>query len=130
LAFYGLIPEYVPATLSVTMGRPVRWETAYGVFAYRHIQRSYFTGYQRLDLGGGQQAYVATPEKAFLDLVYLQAGADAPEYLRELRLQNLAGLDLDALKRLVEKLGRPKLRRAASWIMEQALREAAEYEVL
>jgi hypothetical protein len=47
------------------------------------------------DLGGGQKAFVATPEKALLDLVHLQPGGDAPDYLRELRLQNLDRLDVD-----------------------------------
>ncbi len=130
LAYYGLIPEYVPVTLSVTTGRPGSWATQLGVFAFRHIQTSFFTGYRRLDLGAGQAAYIAMPEKALLDLVYLQAGAAAPEYLQELRLQNLALLDLDALQELAREFGKPRLLRAAAWIGEQAEREATEFEVL
>ena len=57
----------------------------------------------RIDLGGNQAAYVATPEKAFLDLVYLQEGADKSEYLQELRLQNLVDLDLAALQNMVAR---------------------------
>lgn len=30
-----------------------------------------------------------------LDLIYLQPGGDSPHYLRELRLQHLARLDMD-----------------------------------
>lgn len=37
-----------------------------------------------MDLGN-QQAFVATAEKALLDLLYLQAGSDDPVYLKELR---------------------------------------------
>lgn len=130
LAHYGLIPEYVPVTLSVTTGRPASWETPLGRFRYRHLQRSFFVGYRRLELGDDQHAYVATPEKAFLDLVYLQAGADAPAYLQELRLQNLDQFDVGALRGLVGQLAKPKLERAAAWVVAQAEREAAEYETL
>ena len=42
-----------------------------------------------------QQAFVATPEKALLDLVYLAPEGDTPTYLQELRLQNMAQLDPD-----------------------------------
>ncbi|GFP22333.1 hypothetical protein HKBW3S06_01560, partial [Candidatus Hakubella thermalkaliphila] len=38
LAFYGLIPEYVPVITSVTTARPARWETPFGVFEFRHIK--------------------------------------------------------------------------------------------
>lgn len=50
-----------------------------------------------------QQALVATPEKTLLDLVYLQPGGDQPAYLRELRLQYLERLDLEALHRSVAR---------------------------
>src|SRR5687768_6866450 len=56
------------------------------------------------------------PEKAVLDLIHLEPGADSPGYLQELRLQHLESLDLEVLKRLAEASGRPKLRRAAERI--------------
>ena len=58
----------------------------------------------------GQRAFVARPEKALLDLVYLQPGGDAPAYLRELRLQNLDRIDLDALRNLAERARSPNWR--------------------
>ena len=51
-----------------------------------------------------------------LDLIYLTPGADAPSYLSELRLQNLDQLDLDALLKLADDSGRPKLHRAPDGI--------------
>lgn len=130
LAHYGLIPEHVPVTTSVTTGRPVRWQTPLGLYEFRHIQSGFLTGYRRLDLGGGQEAFVATPEKALLDLVHLEPGADASEYLEELRLQHLETLSLDELRRLAEVSGRPKLVRAVERIAQLAEREALDYEVL
>jgi len=130
LAHYGLIPEYTPVVTSVTTGRPGRWETPLGVYAFRHVKASWFHGYRRLDVGRGQRAFVATPEKALLDLIYLEPGADRPAYLAELRLQALDRLDEERLARLAEESGSPKLRRAARSIATLARAEAAEYEAL
>lgn len=130
LAFHGLIPEYVPVTTSVTTGRPASWETPLGDFTFRRVQASHFTGYQVVELGGSQRAFVAAPEKALLDLVYLHPAGDAPAYLRELRLQNLENLDPEAMRGLVERLDKPKLARAADWILAQARGEAIAYEAL
>ncbi len=128
LAHYGLIPEYVPLVTSVTTGRPGRWETPLGLFAFRHLKLDLFFGYHRLDLGGGQTAFVATPEKALLDLVYLTPGGDAPDYLRELRLQNLERLDLTALRQMAGRFDRPKTARATEQVIALARVEAEEYK--
>jgi predicted transcriptional regulator of viral defense system len=133
LAFYGLIPEVVPVTLSVTAGRPERLDTPLGIFEFRHVKPELLRGYRMTDLGRtppGQQALVATPEKALLDLVYLQPGGDAPNYLRELRLLNLERLDLDELRRQAEIFNTPKLRRAADTITHLAQAEEQEYEAV
>jgi hypothetical protein len=133
LAFYGLIPEVVPVTLSVTAGRPERLDTPLGIFEFRHVKPGLLRGYRMIELGRmppSQQALVATPEKALLDLVYLQPGGDAPDYLRELRLQNLERLDLDELHRQAEIFNTPKLRRAAGAIVRLAQAEEQEYEAV
>ncbi len=130
LAFYGLIPEVVPVTLSVTAGRPERLDTPLGVFEFRHVRPGLLRGYRMTELGLSQQALVATPEKALLDLVYLQPGGDAPDYLRELRLQNLERLDLDELHRQAEIFNTPKLRRAVETIAQLAQAEQQEYEAV
>ncbi len=133
LAFYGLIPDTVHVTLSVTAGRPEHRETPLGVFEYQHVKRELLRGYRMMDLSQtqpSQQAMIATPEKALLDLVYLQPGGDSLEYLRELRLQNLERLDLDELRRQVETFNTPKLRRAVEAIIGLAHSDIQEYETL
>ncbi len=129
LAFYNLIPETVITTLSVTTGRPEYLSTPLGDFEFRHVKPEFFNGYQMTDLGD-QQAFVATPEKALLDLVYLQPDGETPEYLQELRLQNLDRLNLDVLRNLSDIFDKPKLRRATEAISELAHREAEEFEAL
>jgi len=130
LAHYGLIPEVVPVVTSVTTARPGRWETPLGTYEFRHIKIELFFGYRRVEVSPGQRAFMATPEKALLDLAYLHPGGDSPAYLRELRLQNLDRLDLDELQRLADRAGSPKLQRVAAFIMELARAEAEEYELL
>ena len=129
LAFYGMIPEYVPVTTSVTTGRPSHWVTPLGPFDFRHIQVDFFDGYRFMDLGENQRTFIATPEKALLDLVYLEPGGDEPDYLAELRLNNLGRLDWQLLERLARKLEKPKLMRAVAVIRELA-KEEAEFESL
>lgn len=130
LAYHGLIPEVVPVTTSVTTARPGRWETPLGAYEFRHIKPELFFGYCQVEVSPGQRAFVATPEKALLDLAYLHPGGDSPAYLQELRLQNLEHLDLDELQRMAERTGKPKLRRVATYLAELARAEAEEYELL
>jgi predicted transcriptional regulator of viral defense system len=130
LAHYGLIPEYTPLVTSVTIGRPGSWRTPLGTYEFRHVKTAWFHGYRRLDVERGQAAFVATPEKALLDLVYLQPGGDAPAYLEALRLQALGRLDLEHLARLARESASPKLQRAARSIATLARAEGSEYETL
>lgn len=112
LSWHGLIPEYVPAVTAVTTARPQVISTTLGRFEYRHIMPDLFWGFQRVTLDDRQEAFVADPEKAILDLVYLTPGGERPEFLRELRLQNLGAIRRKVLQQYAEKSGRPKLKRA------------------
>ncbi len=125
LAHYGMIPEFAPATTSVCASRPATWDTVLGRFEFRHLTRRRLIGYTFMEVAPGQRAFVAGPEKALLDLIYLQPGGDAPSYLHELRLQNLDRLNLDTLDQLAGRLGSPKLSRAVKVIAEMA-QEARE----
>ena len=87
-------------------------------------------GYQLTDVGDRQRAFIASPEKALLDLIYLDAGADSIDYLRELRLQNLDQLDLTALSQYTDRADSPKLKRAVSIISNLVGIEDDEYETI
>ena len=129
LAYYGMIPEHVPVTTSVTTRRPAHWETPVGVYDFRHIQVDFFDGYRLIDLGGKQQAFIARTEKALLDLVYLEPGGDTLDYLVELRLSNLNQLDWQLLSRLAGKIEKPKLMRAVA-LIQDLTSEEGEFESL
>lgn len=130
LSYYGLIPEYVAVVTSVTTGRPGTWENVYGRFSYQHIQPALFFGFEYRQVTENQWAYVATPEKALLDLIYLTPGADDAAYIRALRLQNLDQLDVERLAAYVERADKPKLKRAHTHILKLVEEELTEYEPL
>ncbi|MEW6187252.1 MAG: hypothetical protein AB1585_16075 [Thermodesulfobacteriota bacterium] len=113
LAWHGVIPEQVPVVTSVGPGRPEVIRNPLGVFQFNHFAQRLLFGYSRVEVSPRQFAFVASSEKALLDLVHLTTGADAPEYLRELRLQNPATIRLSILKELAQRSGKSKLVRAA-----------------
>ena len=125
LAYHGLIPEYVAQTWSVTTARPAQWG---GEFHFQHIAMPLFFGYQRMDLPQQQSAFVATPEKAILDLAHLTPHADDIDYLRQLRLQNLERLDIERLHEFSRRAEKPKWRRVADLVTKLAQEEMDDYE--
>lgn len=130
LEYHGLIPERVARVTSVGAARPRTWETPLGIYELRHIKADWVRGFERRAVADGRWAYVALPEKALLDWVYLEPGGDHLESLDALRLQQLDKLDLERLHRLARQSGRPKLRRAAEGIEHLAREESEEYEDL
>lgn len=113
LAHYGAIPEAVFEVTSCGPGRPCRRETSLGRFSYRFLKSALRTGYRRLELAGRQYAFVATPEKAFLDLAWFHPDGDDPAWIDELRL-DLEAFASEELMRLAAASGSPKLVRAAT----------------
>ena len=112
LAYYDLIPEYVPYVTSVTTGRPETISSSIGNYIFKHVKTTWFHGYKKIESGEGQSAFVASPEKALLDLLYLTPGSDDLNYQNELRLQNIEVLDLVRLNHLAKESKSPKLIRA------------------
>jgi len=118
LAHYGMIPEYVPVTTSVTTGRPEECDTPIGRFQFRHISTARFFGFEEMEIAPDQQVLIASPSKALVDLLYLTPRSDNPDYLRELRLNEPESFDRDALDAVVEQLGSSKVERAIRKVIE------------
>ncbi len=119
LAHAGTIPEYVPETTSVTSGRPQFRSTALGQFSFRHMNHRLMFGYDLIDLGQGQSAFVAQPEKAILDMVHLHPGGDGRTYLEALRL-DFDTLQVERIEALAATAQSPKLLRAAQVLTKMA----------
>lgn len=127
LAYYGLIPEYAPRTVSVALARTSEWV---GGYVHHRLAPRLFFGYQSIEVSPGQIAFLAFPEKALLDLAHLTPNSDSPDYLSQLRLQNLEKLDLKRLAEFAERAGKPKWRRVAGHVAKLAAQEKSEYEDL
>lgn len=82
LSHHGLIPENVYAVTAVSTRRTYRFDTPVGLFSYRTVKPGFFYGY---GIGPGQ-ARVALPEKAVLDLLYLDPGLTGPDDFASRRL--------------------------------------------
>jgi predicted transcriptional regulator of viral defense system len=117
LSHFGMIPEYVPVVVSVTTGRPEEVRTGLGAYAFRHVRKALFGGFLSVTVAPGQTAFLATPEKALLDLIYLTPGGDQPAYIKELRLQNRSALSRQALKETARLFSSPRIDRAIEGIL-------------
>lgn len=129
LEHHGLIPEGVAVYTSVTTRRPVELKTPAGRYSYRHLARNLFWGYERLAAGGGA-TFMALPEKAVLDMFYLNGVNITAAYLEELRLQNLDNIDLPRLAAFADRFGKPGVKRAAQKLAEYVLTRGRERKSL
>lgn len=117
LEYHGLIPEAVKVYTSVTTKRATKFSSPVGVFSYRHIKKSLFWGYKSVTMRR-QTAFIATPEKALLDLIYLNGIKISNQYLEGLRLQNLEQINLDTVLEYAKKFKKPGMLRVAKVIKE------------
>ena len=118
LAHYGAIPETVFEVTSCGPGRPRLRKTPLGRFSFRFLKPSLRTGYRLLEISPGQRAFVATAEKAFLDLAWFHPDGDDPAWIEELRLDPEAFSSAE-LVRAATATSSPKLRRAAGVLASQ-----------
>jgi predicted transcriptional regulator of viral defense system len=82
LAEHGMI-EQIPRQITlVSLARPRRILTSLGVYEVHQLAPELFGGFA----GTGETGYLARPEKALFDLVYVRAAAATTAYLPELSL--------------------------------------------
>lgn len=117
LEYYDLIPEGVNVCTSVTPKRPGEFSSKGGRFSYQHIKLSLFWGYVSVTLNN-QTGFMASPEKALLDFLYLKRLKITPEYIQELRLQNLEQINLDKLFEYAKKFKKPRMLRLSKLVQK------------
>ena len=115
LEYHGLIPEAVPVFTSLTTKRQGRFVSGAGTFVYRHIKKPLFWGYESVTVNG-QTGFIASPEKALLDLFYLNGMNITQAYLKELRLQNVSKIDTKKLITAARKFKSAGILRAAKTV--------------
>ena len=86
LSFYGMIPEEVVQITSVTTLKTATFQNDFGTFHYQNVKEPLYFGYEIKTLQNGRGILFATPEKALLDLLYLNPYYKTEQDMEELRL--------------------------------------------
>lgn len=96
LAFYGLIPEAIINITAVSTRKTAIFTNELGSFPYNKISEKLFTGFDYKPFLKDRTILMAKPEKALLDLLYLNAFYNTEKDMLDLRLDN------DMLKETVD----------------------------
>ncbi|MFH1653993.1 MAG: hypothetical protein ABIE74_08035 [Pseudomonadota bacterium] len=129
LSFYDVIPEAVYIFTLITTRRPSMNKNKLFTAEYRHIKKELFWGFQSEE-EKGQTYFIATPEKALLDLLYFSRTQITDPYLRELRLQNLEILDEERFLEFSGRFKSKKIEIGAKKIIKLIEEEREEYQKL
>lgn len=96
----GAITQIPSELVVVTTGRPRRVDTPWGALRFQHVAPPRFFGFRKEALGGRAQTWLAEPEKALLDWVYLGQHEGFPPALDEV---DFGRLDHNRLRRYAAK---------------------------
>ena len=121
LSFYGMIPEEVVQLTSVTTLKTARFENAFGTFHYQNVKTPFYFGFEIKTIQSGRGLLFATPEKALLDLLYLNPYYKTEQDMEELRLdedymQN--ELNLERLNGYLSKIGSKTMEQKVKRLMK------------
>lgn len=86
LAFYGMIPEAVMQVTSVTSLKTALFSNSFGEYSYKSVKAELMFGFDLKSMADGRTLSFATPEKALLDLLYLNPFYDTEQDMEDLRL--------------------------------------------
>lgn len=108
LARHGMI-EQVPRQIFVaSLARTQRVPTAVGTYSIHHLVPELFDGYD----GSQEVGYIAIPEKALFDTVYLRAARGGQVFLPELELPD--GFQEQKLEEWTSQVARSRLQTLVS----------------
>ena len=121
LFYWGLIPEKVYETSSVTIQRSTVFATDAGRFSYTHIPLPYYSfGIKQILLTQQQRVLMATPEKALCDKIITTSGI----ILRSsIQVKELLMEDLRIERTLLRNLDQTLIR---SWITDAPKKRSLE----
>lgn len=119
LAHHDMI-EQIPRQISVaSLDRARRVTTTIGTYSIHHLAPELFAGYRGSDATG----YLATPEKALFDTVYVRAARAGQAFFPELSLPR--SFDGKQLEKWTNRLAIPRLRTLVSRGLDEALGQAS-----
>lgn len=112
--------EQIPRQISVaSLDRARRITTTVGTYSIHHLAPELFGGYH----GSEETGYLATPEKALFDTVYVRAAAGSRAFFPELSLP--PDFDDAQLKEWTGRIKGSRLRTLVSRRLREALRQAS-----
>lgn len=111
LSFHGVIPEKTVSYTSVTPRATKRFKNDWGRFSFRTLKPALFSGFET-ETVMGSPVRIARPEKALLDLWYLEKGEWTEERMESMRFEPGA-VALESLFAAADGSGLPRLKRAA-----------------
>lgn len=118
LARHDMIEQIPRSVFVASLDRTRKVSTPIGAFSIHHVAPEVFGGFDATPDAG----YLATPEKALFDTVYVRAPRGGHVYFPELSLP--AGFDTAQLDTWVDKIARPRLRTLVSRELDAALTNA------
>lgn len=119
LARHDMI-EQIPRQISVaSLDRSRQIKTSLGTYSIHHLAPEIFDGYE----GSESSGYLAVPEKALFDTVYVRAARRAGVYLPELLLP--ANFDTAQLDKWIKRIPSTRERTLVSNGIAEALRQAS-----
>jgi predicted transcriptional regulator of viral defense system len=119
LARHDMI-EQIPHQISVaSLDRTRTITTAIGAYSIHHLAPEIFDGYR----GNIASGYLATPEKALFDTVYIRTSRGMRSFFPELSLPE--DFEQGQLERWAQRIATPRQRTLVSRGLTQALRQAS-----
>jgi predicted transcriptional regulator of viral defense system len=118
LARHGMIEQIPAQTFVASLERTKKVQTSLGPFSIHRLSPELFFGFY----GSPERGYLATPEKALFDSVYIRAPRGGRAYFPELSLP--ASFDRSKLDEWVKKIPRPGMRTIVKRGLEAAVAQA------
>jgi predicted transcriptional regulator of viral defense system len=115
LSWYGIIPEKVTLITSVTTRVTRTFKNILGEYRYRTIDRRFFHSWQTEEILS-EKVRIATPEKALLDLWYLEKGEWTVERMESMRFEPRL-IDAEKLYALAQNYPPRLIRAVKSWVI-------------
>ena len=102
LSFYGLIPEAIFQTTSVSTLKTASFKNDFGTFVYKTINAKLMYGYNSKKIDAERYFLIADPEKAIMDLLYLYPEYNSEKEILELRFDEDILLEIFHKELLIE----------------------------
>jgi len=116
LEYYNIIPEQVMRIEAVSPKQTASWVAPLGNFRYFSIKTDAFRGYHYLEsethLKDQQAFFMATAEKALLDLFHFLPGEWTEERILEMRFQQTEQINRKQLLEATRWFHAPRIKRA------------------